>query len=178
MTASTTSTTTDLTMPALGARVLALTGAVGAALAMCLPWAYEENVVTVGSSTVVARGGVEWTGWGLYGASGLDSHRPVSLAVLLVIAIGTVALLAGAWLAFERRDRVWIPRVTALLAGLLLVASFVLLNHIPGTFGLGHVTTRRYGIDAWRLSLLIALLGAARLAVLFEIRSREARGRS
>jgi hypothetical protein len=172
------STTSDLMVSAVGARVLAMSGAVGALLAMCLPWAYEENVVTVGSSTVVARGGVEWTGWGLHDASRLDSHRPVSLVVLLLIAIGTVGLLAGAWLAFERRNRAWIPRATALLAFLLLVASFALLNHIPGTFGLGHVTTTRYGVDAWRLSVLIALLGAARLAVLFELRSREARSQS
>jgi hypothetical protein len=170
-------TTTDLTLAAIGARVLTLTGAVGATLAMCLPWAYEENVVTVGTSTVVARGGMEWTGWGLHDASRLDSHRPVSLVPLLLLAIGTVALLAGAWLAFERRHRVWIPRATALVAAVLLVAGFVLLNHVPGTFGAGHVTTTRYGVVVWRLAVLLVLLGAARLSVLFEIRSREGRSR-
>jgi hypothetical protein len=172
MTESTVSTAIGGTLAATGARVLALSGAVGALLAMCLPWASEENVVTVGFSTVVAEGGDEWTGWGLYGASRLDGHRVVSLAGFLLLALGTVALLAGAWLAFERGQRRWVAGSTGLLAGVLLVASLVVLNHVPGTFGAGHVTTTRYGVEAWRLAVFVAMLGALRLAVLFGQRTR------
>jgi hypothetical protein len=168
---------TEPTLPVTGARVLALIGAVCALLTMSLPWAYEENLVRIDTPnadvTVVERGSVEWTGWTLHGASRLDGHHPVSLVVFLLFVIGTVALLAGAWLTFERGHRLWIPRTVALVAAALLVVSFPLLSDIAGTFGEGHVTTTRYGIIAWRVSVLVCLLGALRQLVLFERPTRD-----
>lgn len=155
----------------MGARVLMLTGAVGALLALCLPWVYEESAVTVGSSTAVGTNSDEWTGWTLHGASRLDTHEPVSLLVYLIVIVGTAALLVGAWLAFERAERAWVPRSTAGVAALLLVASFPLLSGVSGTFGAGHLTTTRYGIIAWRVALAVVLAGAVRLSLWFEDRA-------
>jgi len=58
-------------LPELGGRVLALVGGAAATLALCLPWASEDETVTVGefgSSQALVRGGDEWTGWNLGGA--------------------------------------------------------------------------------------------------------------
>ena len=56
---------------------MALVGALGAVLGMSMPWASEENTgVAESGQVLLLRGGVEWTGWGIYDASRLDGHRP------------------------------------------------------------------------------------------------------
>jgi len=89
-----------------GARVLALIGAAGATLALSLPWVRELDPVKAGSAEVSTGDDVVWIGWTLGGAGRLDGHRPVPLIGAVLLVAGTLALLAGCWLAFEReRER-------------------------------------------------------------------------
>ncbi|WP_238017942.1 hypothetical protein KZZ52_20565 [Dactylosporangium sp. AC04546] len=158
----------------LGARVVALVGALVALLALSLPWASEDNTIAVegqffASDALLARGGVEWTGWGIAAASRLDGHRPVTIAVAMVIITGTVVLAGIAWAAFERPRRIWIAPGAAGVALLLFIASFPLLSGVQGRFGAGHITSVEFGVAVWRLALAIVVVGATRLALLQEV---------
>jgi hypothetical protein len=158
-----------LTSAGMGARVVALVGALGAVLAMSMPWASEDNTgVAQSGETLLLRGGVEWTGWGIYGASRLDGHRPVSLTVAMILIAGTVLVALGAWVAFERAGRRWLPPSTAVTAVIMLIVSFPGLEGVSGRFGAGHVTVTEFGIVVWRLSVAAVALGSTRLALLQE----------
>lgn len=159
-----------------GARVLALAGAAGATLALGLPWVRElDKIKVTGVTEEVSTGDdVVWTGWTLGGASRLDGHRPVSLIVAVLLVAGTLALLAGCWLAFESERR-WLALSTIGLAAVLLIASFPLLSGVPGTYGLGHPTDRDFGVVVWRTSVFLALLGTLRIGVLRESAARATR---
>ncbi|GGM69000.1 hypothetical protein ACFFX1_29995 [Dactylosporangium sucinum] len=157
----------------LGARVVALVGAVAALLALSLPWAREDNTFTLQgqllpAEALIARGGDEWTGWGIAAASRLDGHRPVAIAVAMVIITGTVVVAGIAWAAFERPRRIWVAPAAAGVALLLFAASFPLLSGVPGRFGPGHITSVEFGVAVWRLALAIVVVGATRLALLQE----------
>ncbi|GAA3195850.1 hypothetical protein GCM10010532_013560 [Dactylosporangium siamense] len=148
---------------------MALVGALGAVLAMSMPWASEDNTgVAESGEVLLLRGGVEWTGWGIYGASRLDGHRPVSLTVAMILIVGTVLVALGAWVAFERTRRRWLPPATAAAAVIALVVSFPGLESVNGRFGTGHVTTTEFGIVVWRLAIAAVALGSTRLALLQE----------
>ena len=163
-------------LPELGGRVLALVGGAAATLALCLPWASEDETVTVGefgSSQALVRGGDEWTGWNLGGASTLDSHRPVPLVVAALLILLTLGLLAVCWLGFEWADRAasaWLPRATAAAALVLLVASLFAVSGIDGTFGAGHLVTVEEGVLFWQASVGLVLVAATRVAILQEYR--------
>jgi hypothetical protein len=157
----------------LGGRVLALVGGAAATLALCLPWASEDETVTVGeftSSQALVRGGDEWTGWNLGGTSALDSHRPVPLVVATLLILLTLGLLAVCWLGFEWADRTWLPRATAAAALVLLVASLFAFSGIDGTFGAGHLVTVEEGVPFWRASVALVLVAATRVVILQEDR--------
>ncbi|GAB3826408.1 hypothetical protein ACFPIJ_06480 [Dactylosporangium cerinum] len=159
----------DFTSAGMGARVVALVGALGAVLALSMPWASEDNTgVAESGEVLLLRGGVEWTGWGIYGASRLDGHRPVSLTVAMILIAGTVLVAIGAWVAFERTRRRWLPPATAAAAVIALVVSFPGLEGVNGRFGAGHVTTTEFGIVVWRLAIAVVALGSTRLALLQE----------
>ncbi|GAA2636060.1 hypothetical protein GCM10010399_81180 [Dactylosporangium fulvum] len=159
----------------LGARVVALVGGIAALLALALPWASEDNTITVRSDAspvtyeaLLARGGEEWTGWGIHAASRLDGHRPVTLLVAMVIVTGTVLVAGTAWATFERPRRIWLAPATAGIALLLLTASFPGLAGVQGRFGGGHITSVEFGVVVWRVSLAVVVAGAVRLALLQE----------
>jgi hypothetical protein len=157
----------------LGARVVTLVGALAALLALALPWAVEDNTVTVsaatgGSATLLTRGGDRWTGWAIYGASRLNGHRPVALAIAVILITGTVLLVVAAWATFEKPRMIWLAPATAGVAVLVLVTSIPGLDGVPGRFGAGHVTSTEFGVLVWRLALILVIAGAARLAVLQE----------
>jgi hypothetical protein len=159
----------EFTSAGIGARVVALVGALGAVLAMSMPWASEDNTgVAESGETLLLRGGVEWTGWGIYGASRLDGHRPVSLTVAMILIAGTVLVALGAWVAFERTRRRWLPPATAAAAVIMLIVSFPGLEGVSGRFGAGHFTVTEFGIVVWRLSIAAVVLGSTRLALLQE----------
>ena len=156
----------------MGGRVLALVGGAAATLALCLPWASEDETRTiggdVGGSEALTRGGDEWTGWNLGGSSVLDTHRPVPLVVAALLILLTLGLLALCWLGFERADRAWLPRATAATALVLLVASLFAFSGIDGTFGAGHLVTVEEGVLFWRASVGLVLVAATRVAILQE----------
>lgn len=152
----------------MGARVVALVGALGAVLALSMPWASEENTgVAETGEVLLLRGGSEWTGWSIYGASRLDGHRPVPLTVAMILIAGTVLLAVGAWVAFERTRR-WVAPATAAVAVIVLVVSFPGLDGVNGRFGAGHLTTTEFGVVVWRLAVAAVVLGSIRLALLQE----------
>ncbi|MDG6108563.1 hypothetical protein Daura_14295 [Dactylosporangium aurantiacum] len=159
----------EFSLAGMGARVVALVGALGAVLAMSMPWASEDNTgVAESGEVLLLRGGVEWTGWGIYGASRLDGHRPVSLTVAMILIAGTVLVAIGAWVAFERTRRRWLPPATAAAAAVMLIVSFPGLEGVNGRFGTGHTTVTEFGIIVWRLAVAAVLLGSTRLALLQE----------
>ncbi|MGI5177118.1 hypothetical protein ACQEVZ_12375 [Dactylosporangium sp. CA-152071] len=159
----------EFTAAGMGARVVALVGALAAVLAMSMPWASEDNTgVAETGEVLLMRGGVEWTGWGIYGASRLDGHRPVSLTVAMILIAGTAVLALAAWVAFERTRRRWLPPATAAAAVIMLVVSFPGLEGVNGRFGTGHITTTEFGIVVWRLAVAAVALGSTRLALLQE----------
>jgi hypothetical protein len=159
----------DEPLSRLGARVLTLVGAAAAALALALPCATEDRTVSVeGHSELLTRGGERWSGWNLAATSGLDGHRPVPVVVWLLVIVGTLALLAFAWLGFERVRRRWIAPVTAAVAAVLLVGSVWMFGGIAGTYGAGHLTRVEAGVPVWRCAVGLVLLGALRLAALDE----------
>ncbi|WP_327004196.1 hypothetical protein OHA72_55670 [Dactylosporangium sp. NBC_01737] len=159
----------DFTSAGMGARVVALVGALGAVLAMSMPWASEDKTgVATSGETLLLSGGVEWTGWGIYGASRLDGHRPVSLTVAMILIAGTVLVAIAAWVAFERAQRRWLAPATAATAVIMLIVSFPGLESVSGRFGAGHVTVTEFGIVVWRLAVAAVALGSTRLALLQE----------
>jgi hypothetical protein len=160
---------TEFTAAGIGARVVALVGALAAVLAMSMPWASEDNTGEFGTGqALLMRGGVEWTGWGIYDASRLDGHRPVSLTVAMILIVGTVAVAVAAWVAFERTRRRWLPPATAAAGVLMLIVSFPGLEGVNGRFGAGHITTTEFGVVVWRLAVAAVVLGSTRLALLQE----------
>lgn len=163
----------EFTAAGMGARVVALVGALGAVLAMSMPWASEVNTgVAESGQVLLLAGGVEWTGWGIYDASRLDGHRPVSLTVAMILIAGTVLVAIAAWVAFERTRRRWLPPATAAAATIMLVVSFPGLDGISGRFGTGHTATTEFGIVVWRLAVAAVALGSTRLALLQEDAAR------
>jgi hypothetical protein len=159
----------DLTPAGMGARVVALVGAVAAVLAMSMPWASEDNTgVASSGETLLLRGGVEWTGWGIYDASRFDGHRPVALPVAMILIAGTVLVALAAWMAFERIHRRWLPPATAAAGVVMLIVSFPGLEGVNGRFGAGHLTTTEFGVVVWRLAIVAVVLGSTRLALLQE----------
>lgn len=159
----------ELTSAGVGARVVALVGALCAVLAMSMPWVSEELTGTAESGQVlVLRGGDEWTGWGIYGASRFNGHRPVSLTVAMILIAGTVLIALAAWVAFERTRRRWLPPATAAVAAVLLIVSFPGLEGVGGRYGAGHFVTTEFGIVVWRLAIAAVMLGSTRLALLQE----------
>ncbi|WP_433219314.1 hypothetical protein ACQP00_14860 [Dactylosporangium sp. CS-047395] len=160
------------TTAGLGSRVVALIGAVAALIALALPWAREDNTVTVetnyGTATLLQRGGDVWNGWALHGASRLDGHRPVTVAMAMLIITATVVLVGAAWAAFERPRAIWVAPTMAGVAILTLVVSIPGLDDVAGRFGAGHQTTVEFGLLVWRVALAVVAIGAARLALLQE----------
>ncbi|WP_432841216.1 hypothetical protein [Dactylosporangium sp. CA-092794] len=158
----------------LGSRVVTLVGALAALFALALPWAREDNTITVGTdlgdtATLLQRGGDQWTGWALHGASRLDGHRPVTVAMAMLLITATVVLAGAAWTAFERPRTPWLAPGVAGVAVLTLVASIPGLDGVAGRFGAGYVTTVEFGVVVWRTALIVAAVGAARLALLQRI---------
>jgi len=143
-------------MTELGARVVALAGAIATVLALSLPWVYEHDTTVVREDDPVLRrevltpDGEQWTGWTLY--------SPGDNAAAAVLAIGgSLLVLIACWVSFEERRRRWLAPATAGLALVLLIASVPILNNldVPTTFGIG----------VWRLALVFVLLGSVRLAL-------------
>jgi hypothetical protein len=164
----------------LGSRVVALIGALAALLALALPWASEDNAVTVatdigGTATLLQRGGEEWTGWALHGASRLDGHRPIPVVMAMVIITATVFLVGTAWATFERPRSIWIAPSMAAAAILTLIVSIPGLDGIAGRFGAGHTTTVEFGVLVWRTALAIVAVGGIRLALLQETNRRRSK---
>lgn len=161
-----------------GARVVAVTAALAAVLALPLPWAAQEHrrrlSEGIGGEVAVADG-PRWPGWGLHGAGQLNGHRPLPLAVVLLLVVGTVALFVLCWLAWEA-DRARWPAVSALaVAAVLAVAGFPLLNALQDHSVAGRTVSADFGFMLWRVAVLAALAGAARAGVLQERRSRAER---
>src|SRR5687767_12902965 len=98
-----------------GARVVAVTAALAAVLALPLPWAAQEHrrQLSEGIGGEVVADGPRWPGWGLSGAGPLNGHRPLPLAVVLLVVLGTVVLFVLSWLAWETGQARW-PAVSAL----------------------------------------------------------------
>ncbi|GAA2383329.1 hypothetical protein [Dactylosporangium salmoneum] len=164
----------------IGSRVVALAGALAALFALALPWAREDNTVTVatdvgGTATLLQRGGDQWSGWALHGASHLDGHRPVTVAMAMLLITSTAVLAGGAWATFERPRSVWIAPTMAAVAILTLLVSIPGLDGVARRFGAGHVTTVEYGVTVWRIALAVVAVGAARLALLQEAARRRQR---
>ncbi|WP_433060566.1 hypothetical protein [Dactylosporangium sp. CS-033363] len=164
----------------LGSRVVALIGAIAALIALALPWAREDNTVTVETdygttATLLQRGGDVWNGWALHGASRLDGHRPVTVAMAMLIITATVVLVGAAWAAFERPRAIWVAPTMAAVAILTLIVSIPGLDDVAGRFGAGHVTTVEFGLLVWRVGLAVVAVGAARLALLQETGRRRIR---
>ncbi|HTJ40055.1 MAG TPA: hypothetical protein VL738_43200 [Dactylosporangium sp.] len=164
----------------IGSRVVALIGALAALLALALPWAREDNTVTVatdlgGTATLVQRGGEQWTGWALHGASRLDGHRPITIVMAMAIITATVFLAGAAWATFERPRSIWLAPTMAGAAILTLIVSIPGLNGVAGRFGAGHVTTVEFGVVVWRTAVAVVAVGAARLALLQELSRRRSR---
>ncbi|MGI5239162.1 hypothetical protein [Dactylosporangium sp. CA-139066] len=160
-----------------GSRVVALVGALAALLALALPWARQENTVTVatdvgGTATLLQHGGEEWSGWALHGASHLDGHRPIPVVMAMAIITATVFLVGTAWAAFERPRSVWIAPTMAAAAIATLIVSIPGLDGVAGRFGAGHTTTVEFGVLVWRTSLAVVATGATRLALLQEASRR------
>jgi hypothetical protein len=163
----------------LGSRVVALGGAIAALLALALPWAREENTVTVGTdrggtATLLERGDA-WSGWALYGASRLDGHRPVSIVMAMLLITATVVLVGAAWATFERPRSIWIAPAMAAVALLTLIVSFPGLEDVRGRFGAGHTMTLEFGVVVWRIAFALVAVGGARLALLQEASRRRLR---
>ncbi|MEV6926626.1 hypothetical protein AB0M46_19285 [Dactylosporangium sp. NPDC051485] len=163
-----------------GSRVVALVGALGALFALALPWAREDNTVTVatdlgGTATLLQRGGEQWSGWALHGASHLDGHRPVTVVMAMVLITSTAVLIGGAWATFERPRSAWIAPAMAAVAILALLVSMPGLDGVAGRFGTGHVTTVEFGVTVWRTALAVVAAGATRLALLQEAARRRQR---
>ncbi len=159
----------DFTSAGMGARVVALVGALGGVLAMSMPWASEEVTGTAESGQVLLlRGGDTWTGWGIYGASRFNGHRPVSLTVAMILIAGTVLVALAAWVAFERTRLRWLPPVTAAAAAIMLIVSFPGLEGVSGRLTASHSVSTEFGIVVWRLALVAVVLGSTRLALLQE----------
>jgi hypothetical protein len=163
----------------LGSRVVALVGALAALLALALPWAREDNTVaaetTSGTATLLQRGGDQWTGWALHGASRLDGHRPITVAMSMLLITATVVLAGAAWTTFERPRAIWLAPAMAAVAILTLLVSVPGLDGVAGRFGAGHVTTVEFGLVVWRTALAVVAVGATRLALLQEISRRRPR---
>ncbi|MEV8512306.1 hypothetical protein [Dactylosporangium sp. NPDC051484] len=164
----------------IGSRVVALVGALAAVLALALPWAREDNTVTVATdfgetATLLQRGGDVWTGWALHGASRLDGHRPVTVAFAMLLITATVVLVGAAWATFERPRSIWIAPTTAVVAIVTLIISVPGLDGIAGRFGSGQVTTVEFGVAVWRTALAVVAVGATRLTLLQETIRRRAR---
>jgi hypothetical protein len=140
--------------------VLTLIGGLGSVFALPLPWAQELRTAEDPASQ-------SWGGWAMNGVSDLDGHRPLSLGVVVLFLAGSVVLAGLAWAAFEAAGR-WVAYASAGLALVLLILSFVLVRHVPGTFGNGHIMQLGFGIEVWRLAVGTALVGAARHGVLRE----------
>jgi hypothetical protein len=167
------------TTAGLGSRIVALAGAIGALLALALPWAREDNAVIVetnfGNATLLQRGGDEWSGWVLNGASRLDGHRPVTVAMAMLIITATFVVVGGAWATFERPRAVWVAPGLAGVAILTLIVSMPGLDGVAGRYGAGHVTTMEFGVAVWRTALAVVAVGAIRLALLQEAARRRLR---
>ncbi|MFG2039751.1 hypothetical protein [Dactylosporangium sp. NPDC048998] len=164
----------------IGSRVVTLVGALAALLALGLPWAREDNTVTVatdvgGTATLLQSGGDVWTGWALHGASRLDGHRPVTVAFAMLLITATVVLVGGAWTTFERPRSIWIAPTMAAVAILTLIISVPGLDGVAGRFGSGQVTSVEFGVVVWRTALGVVAVGAARLALLQETNRRRSR---
>lgn len=164
----------------LGSRLVMLVGALAALLALALPWAREDNTVTVatdigGTATLLQRGGDEWTGWALHGASRLDGHRPVTVVMAMALITATVALAGGAWATFERPRATWLPPAIGAVAALTLIGSVPGLEGVAGRFGAGHLATLEFGVVVWRTALAVVAIGATRLALLQEAGRRRSR---
>ncbi|GAA3292948.1 MULTISPECIES: hypothetical protein [Dactylosporangium] len=167
------------TTAGLGSRVVALIGAIAALLALALPWAREDNTVTVetnfGASTLLQRGGDVWSGWTLHGASRLDGHRPITVAMAMLLITATLVLVGAAWTTFERPRAIWVAPTMAGVALLTLAISMPGLDGVAGKFGAGHVTTPEFGLVVWRTALAVVVVGATRLALLQEASRRRLR---
>lgn len=155
---------------ALGARVLALVAAFAAVLALCLPWAQQAETKKVDGDLFLLRGGVEWTGWGLHAASTLNGQRPAGVACVVILAGGSLILLLGTWLAFERPRSDWLAKLMALLALVLVLGSLWATRDLHGTdaYADHDVITTGYGVTVWRIAVLAALFATVRHGVLME----------
>ncbi|MER7283257.1 hypothetical protein ABT369_53395 [Dactylosporangium sp. NPDC000244] len=162
-----------------GSRVVALVGAIGALLALALPWAREDSTVSVetnfGTATLLQPGGDQWSGWALHGASRLDGHRPVTVAMAMLLITATFVLVGAAWATFERPRAIWVAPTMAGVAVMTLIVSVPGLDGVAGKFGAGHVTTVEFGLAVWRTALAIVAVGAIRLALLQEASRRRLR---
>ncbi|GAB3305836.1 hypothetical protein EK0264_05170 [Epidermidibacterium keratini] len=94
-----------------------------------------------------------FTGFTIGSASRMDGHRPVPVAVAVIVIAGTVLLAALAWAAVET-DRSGISATAAVLAVALVFFSMPALSGIDGEFGAGHDQFSAFGIGLWRLMLV------------------------
>jgi hypothetical protein len=167
----------DTASATVGARVLALVGALLALLALGLPWARQDSTKVIDYETVLLHDGMRWTGWGLHVASRLDGQRPTSAALVFVLVGGSLVLVLGAWLSFELPRAAWLPMVMALIAAALLVGSFVATRHLAGAEAIvgtsddDRTIIGEYGPAIWRIAMLAVLLATVRLGLLVDTRS-------
>jgi len=161
----------DTASVTVGARVLALVGALVAVLALGLPWAQQEYTKVIDHDPFLLHGGMRWTGWGLHTASSIDGERPMSVAWVVVLAGGSLILLLGAWLSFELPRSAWLPMIMALIAAVLLLGSFWATRHLVGTSDGARTITTEYGPAIWRTAMLAVLFATVRLGLIMDKRS-------
>ncbi|MEV6491305.1 hypothetical protein AB0M20_22220 [Actinoplanes sp. NPDC051633] len=166
----------DMSTSLSGARIVAVGGALAALLTLPLPWAAQEHETGLPDNIgTVDAVGPHWSGWGLSGAGWLNSHRPLPLLVVVLVALGTLALFALSWMAAER-DEAGRLTVSALAVGVALaVAGFPLLNAIQDDSVDGRFVSAEFGFVLWRVAVLLTLAGLARARILQEQRTRALR---
>ncbi|MCU7730601.1 hypothetical protein ODJ79_43380 [Actinoplanes sp. KI2] len=163
-------TRSELGSTAVGARALTLVAALVAVLTLGLPWAQQERVKVVDHDPTLLSGAMQWMGWNLHAESSIDGQRPTAVAWVIILVGGSLLLLIGAWLAFERPRSGWIPKLMALLTVVLLLGSLVATRHLGSAVRSGdyRAITIGYGVAIWRIAVLAALFATVRLALTME----------
>jgi hypothetical protein len=148
------------------ARLLLVASAVAALLALPLPWFAQYS----GDNEVPYELEHQWTGWHLWVESGQDDFVPLDVVLALPLVAAVIALLVVACLAGpgpRQRRTAWLATG---LGAALVVAGIWLDIHVSGLSGFDGEKTNAngslFGLNVWRVALVMYVVAAARLVVL------------
>ena len=136
------------------AHTMALVSAMAALVSLALPWMSE------GSGS---RDRQHWTGWMLFRPSLDDGRVAVPVAVVVVLVVGTVALVLAAW--FWQDNQGWRggPKVMPWIGGAYLAGGLFVLDLVTHDVPTRAPDQAAGGIVLWLVSVLLFTCAAGRL---------------